>query len=89
MATDKKSALIYCDIIHTVENLEDDEAGRLFKHYLRYINDKNPTSDRLTELLFEPIKQTLKRDLKKWIDKSEKNSTIAKEGWVKRKNANA
>jgi hypothetical protein len=88
MATDKKSALIYCDIIHTVEALEDEEAGRLFKHYLRYINDLNPISDRLTELLFEPIKQTLKRDLKKWIDKSEKNSTIAKEGWIKRKNAN-
>ena len=89
MATDKKSVLLYCDIIHTIEGLEDDEAGRLFKHYLRYINDKNPTSDRLTELLFEPIKQNLKRDLRKWEDKSERNSIIAKEGWEKRKNANA
>jgi len=90
MATDKKSVLLYCDIIHTVEGLEDDEAGRLFKHYLRYINDLNPCAeDRLTSLLFEPIKQNLKRDLRKWEKKSERNSTIAKEGWIKRKEANA
>lgn len=73
MAENKKSVLLYCDIFHTVKELSDEEAGRLFKHYLMYINDMNPTSDdRLTALLFEPIKQNLKRDLKKWesiIDK--------------------
>jgi len=90
MAENKKSVLLYCDIIHTVEGLEDDEAGRLFKHYLKYINDLNPVAeDRLTTLLFEPIKQNLKRDLKKWESKSEKNSMIAKEAWAKRKDANA
>lgn len=67
MAENKKSVLLYCDIIHTVDTLTDEEAGRLFKHYLRYINDLNPCAeDRLTALLFEPIKQNLKRDLKKW-----------------------
>lgn len=90
MAEGKKSVLLYCDIIHTVEPLTDEEAGRLFKHYLRYINDQNPCAeDRLTSLLFEPIKQNLKRDLRKWEEKSERNSLIAKEGWEKRKNANA
>ena len=90
MAKDKKSVLLYCDIIHTVEGLTDEEAGRLFKHYLRYINDLDPVSeDRLTTLLFEPIKQNLKRDLKKWEAKSERNSNIAKEGWKKRREANA
>lgn len=90
MAENKKSVLLYCDIIHTVEPLTDEEAGKLFKHYLRYINDLNPNAeDRLTSLLFEPIKQSLKRDLKKWEEKSNRNSTIAKEGWKKRKDANA
>jgi hypothetical protein len=89
MAENKKSVLLYCDIIHTVKSLTNDEAGKLFKHYLEYINDLNPESDRLTELLFEPIKQNLKRDLKKWESISERNSLIAKEGWVKRKYANA
>ena len=67
MANGKKSVLLYCDIIHTVEELSDDEAGRLFKHYLRYINDLNPEPpDKLIKIVFEPIKQTLKRDLKAW-----------------------
>lgn len=67
MAEQKKSVLLYCDIIHTVEKLDDATAGELFKHYLRYINDKDPETDNLiVELCFEPIKQQLKRDLKKW-----------------------
>lgn len=67
MASNKKSVLLYCDIIHTVEELNDEEAGKLFKHYLRYINDLNPEApDKLTQIVFEPIKQNLKRDLKKW-----------------------
>ena len=68
MAENKKSVLLYCDIIHTVEGLTDKEAGKLFKHYLRYINDLNPVvPDKVTQLVFEPIKQALKRDLKKCI----------------------
>jgi len=89
MANGKKSVLLYCDLIHTVDPLTDEEAGRLFKHYLSYINDLNPEPiDRLTGLLFEPIKQNLKRDLVKWESKSLKNSENAKLRWDK-KNANA
>ncbi len=81
MAEGKKSVLLYCDIIHTVEELEDDEAGRLFKHYLRYINDQNPEPpDKLTKIVFEPIKQTLKRDLKKYEAFVEKQSLNGKRG---------
>lgn len=81
MAKDKKSVLLYCDIIHTVEELEDAEAGRLFKHYLRYINDQNPEPpDKLTKIVFEPIKQTLKRDLRKYESFIEKQSLNGKRG---------
>ena len=90
MAENKKSVLLYCDIIHTVKELSDEEAGILFKHYLAYINDQNPIpKDKLTQIVFEPIKQNLKRDLEKWKDKSIKNKEIAIAGWEKRKNANA
>jgi hypothetical protein len=90
MAENKKSVLLYCDIIHTVKELSDEEAGILFKHYLAYINDLNPVpKDKLTQIVFEPIKQNLKRDLEKWKDKSIKNKEIAIAGWEKRKNANA
>jgi hypothetical protein len=90
MAENKKSVLLYCDIIHTVEELDDVDAGLLFKHYLRYVNDQNPEPpSKLIKIVFEPIKQNLKRDLVKWIKKSERNTQIAIAGWEKRKNANA
>mgnify|MGYP006326850501 FL=1 len=67
MAKDKKSVLLYCDVIHTVEKLSDINAGLLFKHYLRYINDLNPEApSELLDIVFEPSKQQLKRDLKEW-----------------------
>lgn len=89
MAENKKSVLLYCDIIHTVEELDDVDAGLLFKHYLRYINDQNPEPpSKLIKIVFEPIKQNLKRDLRKWEEKSIKNSESARIRWDKN-NANA
>ena len=63
----KKSFILYCDLIHTVEKLNDTDAGELFKHLLRYVNDQNPeTLNPIVDIVFEPIKQAFKRDLKKW-----------------------
>lgn len=71
MAENKKSFLLYCDLIHTIEKMPDEKAGQLLKHILRYVNDLNPiTDDLITQLTFEPIRQSLKRDLLKWVDKS-------------------
>lgn len=79
MAVDKKSVLLYCDLIHTVEKLDDKSAGELFKHYLRYINDLEPTTENvLVDVVFESIKQNLKRDLKKWDSIKEKRSLAGK-----------
>ena len=81
MAEGKNSAILYCDLIHTVEKLTDDQAGRLFKHYLRYINDLNPVADDvLTEIAFEPIKQSLKRDLVKWEKRADRSRENGKKG---------
>ena len=83
MAKDKKSVIVYVDWIATFNKLEDDEAGRLIKHFFSYVNDLNPTSDRLTELLFEPIKQQLKRDLKVYEQTCQRNSLNASLRWNK------
>jgi hypothetical protein len=62
MANNKKSFILYCDLIHTIEHLSDEQAGNLFKHILNYVNDRNPITDNvITNLAFEPIKQQLKR----------------------------
>ena len=82
MAKEKKGFLLYCDIIHTIEKLNDEQAGKLFKHILRYVNDQNPvTDDILTEVVFEPIKQTLKRDLEKYEGIRAKNKENANKRW--------
>ena len=88
MATDKNSFILYTDIIHTVNKLPDEKAGKLFKIILEYVNDLNPntTEDLLVDIAFEPIKQILKRDLKKWTDYKEKQSVNGQKGGRPKKN---
>jgi hypothetical protein len=84
MATDKKAVVFYVDWIHVFESLEDDEAGKLVKHFLRYVNDQNPEPpDKLTKIAFEPIKQQLKRDLVKWEVVKETKSAAGHAGGIK------
>ena len=84
MAENKKAVILYVDIISTFENLSDEEAGRLIKHYLRYVNDMNPEPpDRITQIAFEPIKQQLKRDLVKWECEREERVKAGKLGGLK------
>jgi hypothetical protein len=84
MAEEKTSFLLYTDLIHTVKKLPNDAAGKLFKIILEYVNDTDPVvDDLLLELVFEPIKQNLKRDLKKWEAKRSKKSDSGKIGGLK------
>jgi hypothetical protein len=85
MAKEKTGFVLYCDVIHTAEKLTDEQAGKLFKHILRYVNDQNPECDFVTEIAFEPIKQSLKRDLVKYENKRAQNKANAEKRW----NANA
>lgn len=79
MAKDKKSFLLYTDIHHTLKHLTDVQCGKLFKHLLAYVNDENPElNDTLLKIAFEPIKQSLKRDLKLYNDIREKRSKAGK-----------
>lgn len=87
MAKNKKTVVVYTDWIGTFDQLTDEEAGRLIKHFFRYVNDQDPQSpDRLTQLMFEPLKQQLKRDLSKWEEKSGQNRDAAALGNLKRWN---
>jgi len=82
MAEGKNKIIFYRDWVDQFRDLTDDEAGRLIKHIMLYVNDENPTPpDRLTELLFKPFKAQLKRDLDKWEAKSQQASEAAKKRW--------
>lgn len=85
MAKDKQGFILYTDLHSTVTSLKDAEAGKLFKHILAYVNDLNPKSnDRIVNLVFEPIRMQLKRDLSKWENSIVKKSEGAKKANLKR-----
>lgn len=81
MAENKKSIVVYADWIKKFEALTDDEAGKLIKHFFRYVNDQNPVApDRITELSFIDIEQSLKRDLIKWEKRAERSRENGRKG---------
>ena len=84
MAENKRSFLLYTDVYFTIQKLTDDQAGKLFKHILSYVNDENPTTnDVIIELVFEPIKQALKRDLLKYKEIIENRSGAGRLGGIR------
>lgn len=67
MAENKKSFILYADLLNVVNKLPKEKAGELFLHILKYVNDMNPATDDLViNIAFEPIKLQLKRDLQRW-----------------------
>lgn len=86
MAENKKSFVLYADLISIVEKLviKDREnktnySGELFFHVLQYVNDREPIPiDFIIEMAFEPIKLQLKRDLQKYEVTKEKRSLAGK-----------
>ena len=86
MATGKKSFILYCDLIHEVDHLTDEEKGKLFQHLLEYVNDMNPVlEDRVLLGSWKHIQRQLKRDLIKYEDIKEKRSEAGKASAEKRK----
>lgn len=81
MAQGKKSFILYCDLMEIVHELTDEEAGKLLKIIVDYVNDKNPEiNDRSINLAFIPIKNALKKDLKKWEKTREIRSEAGRKG---------
>ena len=79
----KKSFILYSEIINIVSELPDEKAGKLFKIILEYVNDLNPkVDDLLLKIAFEPIKLNLKRDLIQWNNKKLKLSDAGRLGGI-------
>jgi hypothetical protein len=77
----KKSFVLYADLMEIVYELSDEEAGKLIKMIVDYVNDKDPTTDdRIISLSFKPIKNSLKADLKKWENIKDKRSEFGRLG---------
>lgn len=81
MAKNKKSFILYADYKELFETLSDENAGKLIKHILKYVNDESPTTtDEIVNISFIPIKLQLKRDLKNWEEFRQKQSENGKKG---------
>ena len=81
MAEGKKSFVLYADSMDIVNDLSDEQAGKLIKLIVNYVSDRNPESDDLLiNIAFKPIKLQLKRDLEKWNDIKVKRSESGKLG---------
>ena len=77
MAENKKSFVLYSDLLENIEHLTNEEKGIIFNHLLLYVNDKNPIlEDRLIITAWKPIERQLKRDLIKFeqVKKNKSNS---------------
>jgi hypothetical protein len=75
MAENKKKIVVYADWLVNFKDLSDEELGKLMRHFFEYVNDLNPTlEDRLLKIAWSPIEATLKRDLKKWKEFTNKQS---------------
>ena len=84
MAEDKRPFLLYTDLKYVVNKLSNDKAGELFKIILAYVNDEDPViTDMVLDLVFEPIRQTLKRDLVKYNTIKEKRAAAGRQGGIK------
>ena len=79
MAENKKSFVLYADLIKSIEHLTNEEKGILLTHLLEYVNDLNPTlTDRLILTAWKPIELQLKRDLIKFEEVKSKRSDAGK-----------
>ena len=79
MAENKKSFVLYSDLLKSIEHLTNEEKGILFNHLLEYVNDKNPIlEDRLILTAWKPIELQLKRDLVKFEEVKAKRSEAGK-----------
>jgi len=79
MAENKKSFVLYADLIKNIEHLTNEEKGILFNHLLEYVNDKKPILvDRLILTAWKPIEAQLKRDLVKFEEVKQKRSEAGK-----------
>lgn len=90
MNEDKKSFIVYCDIKETLDELTDEQAGKLFKGMVHYSDDgTEPNFDTILKFVFIPIRQQMDRDNEKWTGIKVARSRAGKLGGAKKGNQNA
>lgn len=74
----KKSFILYHDQKEIIDELDDEQAGKLFKAIYEYNVNKKNTLDGVLKLVFISFKKTFDRDEEKWEDITAKRSEAGK-----------
>lgn len=86
MSKEQKGFVIYGDVQAVVDELNDEQAGKLFRAMLTYFaTGKAPKFDGILKYVWIPIKQQMDRDKEKYEAKCEKNRKNIKEYWERTK----
>lgn len=77
----KKSFHLFLDSLEIVNELTEEQAGRLFKQIIQYNKDKTfDVKDQFERVIFLPFKYQFDRDFIAYIERSEKNKNNGKKG---------
>lgn len=80
----KKSFILYAEYIRQVQILSDEDAGKLFKAILEYVNTKElPTLDGMAAMAFSFIANQLDGDLQRYNEVCQKRAENIKKRWAK------
>ena len=65
---EKDSFILYTEQKEVVDKLTDEQAGKIFKAIYEYVKtDKMPKLDGLLDIVIIPFKQSLDRNMEKWV----------------------
>ena len=86
MGKEQKGFVVYGDVQAVVDELNDEQTGRLFKAMITYFaTGKAPKFDGILKFVWIPIQQQMDRDKEKYDAKCEKNRKNIKEYWERTK----
>lgn len=91
MAEEKKTFIGYCNWLQYVEDLEENEAGKIFIWLLKYVNstsENNPPypTEKHLKVICKLFQTQLYEDFLKWKDERERRSEAGKKGMAIRWN---
>lgn len=86
MSKGQKGFVVYGDVQAVVDELNDEQTGKLFKAMINYFaTGKAPRFDGILKYVWIPIRQQMDRDKEKYDAKCEKNRQNIKDYWERTK----
>jgi len=79
----KKSFVLYTDMLDILDELTDEQAGKIFKAVKDFENGKEVKLEGILKAVFIPIQNQLVRDKEKYDSICEKNKENIKKRWGK------